>query len=319
MRSLRSYGLLTGLFFLATVFAGVDESAKPSEVTAASTTNLLSFSAKQVDWVFSGTVVSESDDHFYYFFQLRRDDLEFHAIAALIDAQTNNLVLYEDSKAHFDNPETSQWHVGRAFLRFNAINNSWVFGVTKQGQKGFNFKVDMLGQPEGAVVSRQQSLRAGIELLINRTGRLNGHLQMGDDSQEQFVTAPKAWFRQMWVSKPQDLSHPMTAVLCDFNDGGGFYSVNLQESDAIRGAVAGWRDKQGQSLPMSQFVTVKEDKDALWTILLSSPKMALTLKDLLSDVEGKHDLVAGMVKGTTPGFCTISLHDLGQQLPKQAS
>lgn len=317
MMRVRLYGLLLCLSFMTTVFADVNAPLKntaSAEESQLSEPNILSFSAKQTDWVFSGMVNNENGESYHYFFQLKRDNQTFHATAALIDAQTNALVIYEESKAHIEQPENSHWQVGRTFLRFNAINNSWIFGVKNKDKKGFNFKVDMMGQAANAS-SKQQDLRAGIEFLVNQTGRLNGHLQTGKDSKEQFVTAKNAWFRQMWASKPQDFSHPVTAILCEFNDGGGFYSVNLRESDALKGAVAGWRDGQGMPLPMSQFVTAKaEDKEGLWRIQIPSPKMTLTFNDLLHQIKN-NDLVAGIFKGQKSGFCAISLHDIGREDP----
>lgn len=313
MRHVKFYGfLLLGLFMTAAFPSDKTAVPRPGEAVESETpvANILSLSAKQADWVFSGAVTNESGERYNYYFELQRNDQQFQAQAILVDAQTGELVLHEQSDSLIDDPESSQWRVGKAFLRFNAINNSWIFGV-KGKDRGFNFKVDMLGL-SGTNYSRQQDIRNGIELLINQTGRLNGHLQTGENNQEQFVTAKKAWFRQVWVSKPQTLGHPMTAVLCEFNDGGGFYAVNLKEADALRGAVAGFRNEEGTAVPVSQFVTVKKDKSGLWVIHIPSPKLTLTLKDMLEQLNTRHQLVAGLVKGVKPGFCAISLQDIGQ-------
>lgn len=309
MRQIRFYGLLFCLSLMATAFATqVEKTTTPQKEIPHQT--IQPADAKQMDWVFSGVVSNESGEYYNYFFQLQRDEEQFHTVAALFDAQTNSLVFYDENNEKIDKPELSQWRVGRAFLRFNVINNSWIFGVKSKDKKGFNFKVDMLGLNENNS-SKQQDIRAGIELLVYQTGRLNGHLQTGADSSEQFVTARNAWFRQMWVSKPQENIHPLTAILCQFNDGAGFYAVNLKEVDTVRGSIAGWRDKRGMAVPMSQFVTVKESKEGQWMIRIPSPKMVLTFNDLLHAVEAKHNLVAGMVKGKLPGFCAVSLHDIG--------
>ncbi|KTC87223.1 hypothetical protein [Legionella brunensis] len=270
----------------------------------------LSLSALQADWVFSGTVTNESGERYSYYFQMHRKDTQFHAIAALIDGQTKNLLLFEESSATIEKPDVSNWHVGRAFLQFNPINNSWIFGVKTKEKKGFNFKADMLRNVQNTSIV--QDLRSGVELLINQTGRLNGHLQTGEGSIEQFVTAPKAWFRQVWVSKPQETFHPFTGVLCQFNDGSAFYALNLQETDALRGAIAGWRDAQGTPVLMSQFVTIKEAKEGIWSIQVASPKVQLLLQDALVKEGEKHQIIAGVTDDLKPGFCSISKDEIEQ-------
>ena len=266
------------------------------------------FDAPKADWVFSGPVVTESGEQYHYFFQMRRNKEQFFADALLVNAETNALIFYETSEASIKKQNGMQWQVGRIFLRFNAINNSWVFGVKKHDSKGFNFKIDMLGQADGTS-AKEQDLRSGLELLIGQTGNLNGHLQAGGEH-EEFVTAKKAWFRQMWVSKPQLSSHPFTAVLCDFNDGAGFYAVNLQGSDALRGSIAGWRDENGQALPMSQFVTAQKEKDGVWHIRVPSPSLTFSLKDSLHFAEDTTHLAAGEIVGKTSGFCVITQYEL---------
>lgn len=274
---------------------------------------VLSSSALQADWVFSGMVINESGERYNYYFQMQRDNTQFHAIATLIDGQNQKVLLFEEAVTTIDQPDVSNWQVGRAFLQFNPINNSWVFGVKTKAKKGFNFKVDMLKQAGNTPTI--QDLRSGIELLVNQTGRLNGHLQAGEDSKEQFVTAQKAWFRQIWVSKPQATLHPFVGILCQFNDGSGFYSVNLQEPDALRGAVAGWRNIEGNAVSMSQFVTLREEKEGLWHIGIASPKVRLSLQDALVK-NNNHQLIAGLTDGVMPGFCAISKDEIGQQQPK---
>ena len=228
----------------------------------------------------------------------------------MINAQTNTLVLFESSDAIIEESDGLQWQIGRIFLRFNRINNSWIFGVKPQhhDKQGYNFKIDMLGQPDGNI-AREQDLRSGLQLLIGQTGNLNGHVE--DGTQETFVTAPKAWFRQMWVSKPQQVPHPFTAILCDFNDGSGFYAVNLHEHDALRGAMAGWRNSSGVAEPMSQFVHSEKGKDGKWHIDVPFPKLGFTINDALVNSKGNEGLVAGTINGKMPGFCVITQHDVG--------
>ena len=274
----------------------------------APTPNHGAFEASQADWVFSGLVSNETGDQYHYYFQMRHDNDQFFADAVLVNAQTNTLILHETGEALIKNINDMQWDAGRIFLRFNTINNSWVFGVKNHNHTGFNFKIDMMSQ-SGSNVAKEQALSTGLEFMIGQTGSLNGHVLI--EGQEEFVTAKKAWLRQMWVSKPQQTTHPFTTVLCDFKDGAGFYSVNMQGNDVLRGALAGWRNEAGVALPMSQFVSAKKEKDGDWHIQVPFPKLALSLKDSLPKSDNEMHLAAGAIGGKTPGYCVITQNALG--------
>ncbi len=282
-----------------------------SALAAVSTEKPLGFlptDALHANWAFSGVVTSESGENYGYFFQMKRDGEQFHAMAALIDGQTKALVVLEESDAILHDISSYNWHVGRAFLRFNPINDSWIFGLQNHEKKGFNFKVDMLKQTENIPVT--QDLRQGVELLVSQTSHLNGHVQVGDARQEQFVTANNAWFRQVWLSDTQAKVYPFTGVLCRFNDGSGFYSVNMHESDALRGAVAGLRDEQGTPTLISQFINVKQENEkGPWHIRIASPSLHLVMTDFFQ----KNTVVAAgfVAKGTMPGFCMVSKDEIG--------
>lgn len=278
-------------------------------VEASAAQSVLSLYSLQASWTFSGNVTNENNERYSYFLQIQRNNAQFHAIATLLDATSKGVLIYEESNTLIDQPELDHWQVGNIFLRFNPVNNSWVFGVKAKDKKGFNFKVDTLGLTK-TQQPKQQNLRAGLELLISQTGQLNGHVQVDEKSTEQFVTAKKAWFRQIWVSKAQDDNHKLTSVLCEFNNGSALYSVNLPEEDAVRGTMAGWRDEQGKSLTMSQFLTIKEEKDNTWQLHISSPKTDLLIHNLIGNIDNSHQWIVGLTEGSLPGFCAINFDEI---------
>ena len=260
----------------------------------------------QANWVFSGMVTNENGEHYAYFFQMQRHENEFHAVAALFDAENKVLLSMDDAQALITDPEHYNWHVGQSFLRFNAINNSWIFGIKMPDKKGFNFKVDMLNQPNAEPAT--QNLREGVAFITSQTGQLNGHIQVGEASSEQFVTAKHAWFRQIWLTNPQSKLHQLSSVLCRFEDGSGFYSMKMPEPDATLGATAGWFDTQGASSAMSQFIRVNEAKDGVWHIRIASPAMHLVLSDSVK----QRAVVAGFVsEKDNHGFCMLSEDAVG--------
>jgi hypothetical protein len=261
---------------------------------------------KYSNWVFSGMVKNEAGDEFGYSFQLQRENTHFQASARVIDAQSNQILLFEESTATIKNPDKFKWEVGRAFLTFNPINESWVFGVKVKQQKGFNFKVDMLNQ-QGSMVSAQQ-LRPGVALMVNQTGRINGHLHLGKDRKETFVTANNTWYRQVWLTKHQSERYPFSSLLCRFNDGSGLYSINMKREDAYHGAIAALCDAKGVTSPMSQFVDIQEDQHHSLKVHIPTPIMDFEITDSLN----ASNILAGFIlKGAKHGFCVLSKDNLG--------
>jgi hypothetical protein len=270
------------------------------------------------NWVFSGNVTTENDEHYAYFFQMKRHDEVFHATVALFDAETKTRLLFDEETASIEHPEPYNWQVGHVFLRFNAINASWVFGFKTPDKKGFNFKVDMLNQSGQPLAT--QDLREGVEFLVSQTGQLNGHVQVNDEQvnpsekkqalKEEFVTAKNAWFRQIWLVKQDDKSHELSSVLCRFNDGSGFYAMNMLELDAMRASVAGAFDAHGDPSAISQFINVKQDTDGPWHIRVTSPNVHLILSNLIEE----NAVVAGFVsEENKQGFCMLSQDEMGEQ------
>src|SRR3990167_9272911 len=269
--------------------------------------------AKQADWFFYGIVTNEDGEHYNYVFQFQRDKHKFHTIAVLMSEQLNKPLLYEEGSAYIDDPDRMHWKIGATFLQFNAINNSWVFGVKTKDGKGFNFKVDMLrlSNSNDKFLAKHKDLYTGLKLLIGHTGRLNGHLKLDKDSPEEFVIANQSWLRQIWIDKMLHIhkfTQPVQAVLCDFNNGSGFYAVHVQESRALQGAVAGWLDRSCNNVPMSQFVTVNHQHDGIWRIHIPVPKSSFSLKDIA--VKKDSQLILGPIDGNNPGFCSISQYHL---------
>lgn len=281
--------LLSGSFVYAT-------DAPTPEKTKFSPVNAL-----QVMWVFSGIVTSETGENYGYFFQLKREDKHFHATVALMDEESKKVLFHEESDAVIDDLVPYDWHVGRAFLKFNAINDSWIFGVKSKGKLGFNFKVDMLKQFEKS--PNFHHLRQGVTMLVSQTSEVNGHIITGESHDEQFVRADDAWFRQIWQDDHDNQIHALTSVLCQFNNGSSFYSVNLHEPDAQSGAIAGWYNPQGVPQAMSQFIQVSHAKDDAWHIQSQSPRLDLVLSSAMQ----QNTVVAGFVDGTkNPGFCMLN-------------
>lgn len=277
--------------------------------------NLAVFSYPRANMTFSGTVQAEDGRRYHYFFSLSREHEDYQADSFLYDESAKTLLLDIHDHQVIKEPPRGAWYVGDSFLKFNRINGTWVFGVSGEGHKGFNFKVDTVGTIPGSD-AKVQLVRKGMSLRIGNTGRLNGHIYTaGGQNEEQFVTAKRTWFRKIWLNQHQTAKRyhhleTLQATLCDFDDGSGFYTMKLKAPDVFRGAIAGWRDRAGQYRSMSQFVSVQQ-AGTDWRIRVPGPQsVRLAFKNQLAqEPQDKTPIVFGSFALPKPGFCVISYFD----------
>lgn len=253
-------------------------------------------------WVFSGMVANENGERYGYFFQMHRQGMHFQVKTALIDGQTNQLKLFYEGSEMIERSAPLNWHVGRSFMRFNPINDRWIFGVKLDNDKGFNFKVDMLKQANN--MNEQLVLRPGVELQALQTSRLNGHIVSDEKGEEQFVTGNNAWFARIWFSQKQNTAHEVSTAFCRLSDDNGFYSANLKEADATSAAIAGWRDPLGNKVKMSQFISIKNQPNNQCLLNIGLPRLTLDVINTLKADKLTH-AVAGFSKDNK-GFCFVT-------------
>ena len=262
---------------------------------------------KHGHWVFSGAVTTETGESYEYFFQVKRQADQLQSIAYLIDAQSKAMIYTEEGTTQLtaESPADS-WTIGRTFLRYNAINSSWVFGLDKGNQVGFNFKVDMLNQGNHEPISQQ--FRQGVQVAIVQTGQVNGLIQFKEEGPTQFVTGKKAWFRQVVLTEAHAQMPEMQGLLCRFDDGSQLYAMKLLEADVVRDSLSGLYNAEGTAVAVSQFIHVEHLTPGPWKIRVPYPKLQFELTDPMQH----QSLVMGFMKDKNkPGFCVISQDGLG--------
>lgn len=255
-------------------------------------------------WTFSGMVTNENGDKYGYFFQMKRQGSDFHAKTALIDAKTNKLVLFYEGDERIPEPNSLDWRVGRSFIRYNPINDSWIFGLKLKDKKGFNFKVDMLKQ-DGSV-SETKTLKPGVEMQAVQSSRLNGHLQTSADEKEQFVTGNKSWFAKLWFSKDPKMAQEISTTLCRLSNEKGFYSANLKKANTT---IAGWRDTSGSAVKMSKYISIKPLGNNESMLKVGWPKINLKLYNTLNTPLS----IAGFSKENPSEFCFVTEQSFEQE------
>jgi hypothetical protein len=257
-----------------------------------------------MNWVFSGMVTNEQAERYGYYFELQRKGEKFRILSALVNMEKKSLVFVEENEANVQDVSGLNWQVGHSYLGFNPETHRLSFGVKNLAEQGFSFKIDTLAEPISA--THPQILRTGLALNVMQMGRVNGHIYLGKDHVDEFVTAKQTWFRQLTtqVHGQTEKNHNLTNVLCQFDDGSGFYAANMPTSDALRGFVAGWRDPAGKPVKMSQFVKITQDIPHEWNLSASFPAFHVRFSDLLDKQHPIGEIAAGIVVGDKSGFCT---------------
>jgi len=259
-------------------------------------------------WTFVGVASNEENERYYYYFQLIQQARMRTVQVLLVDAQNKNKQEYflkEEKSA----PETlSSLQAGRAFLRFNAINNSWIFGLKNKNGEGFNFRVELLKQSEEA--DNEKDIAKGVHLEVTNIRRMNGHVRWGKNKKEEFVTADQNWYRNIVVQDAKVFHSTIQGVFCFLNDGARFYSVKLPLEKAKSASEIRWWDPEGKSRRVSQFLQQKV-MDGKILLSLKVPAIRLTVEDLLWQPSPANILQAGFVSTAdkSSGFCFIDQMD----------
>lgn len=258
--------------------------------------------AMHANWVFSGTVANENGDRYEYFFQAKRKKNMVHATISLVDAQSKAVIFMETAEAQLADPHTDDWMIGDIFLRYNTINRSWIFGLKKPNQIGFNFKVDTMNQPEHT--PKIQKVRRGVMMSVVQTGEVNGHIQFEENAAAQFVSGKNAWFRQLVMNDKSSKKLPaLQGLLCRFNDGSGLYSMQMGTGLLKHNRYVGSYDAEGIAAAISKSIQVDHLASGQWRVKVPYPKLQFDLSDVLQN----QGVVLGFVDHKQKsGFCVIS-------------
>lgn len=257
---------------------------------------------KHAVWIFSGSVVAETGELYEYFVEIKRHDNQVQALMTLWDVQSKSVIFSEDSHMALT-AETAMddWRIGAMFIRYNVINHSWILGIDRGEQVGFNFKVDMLNQAHQPPLAQQW--RSGIHVTIAQTGLVNGAVLLKADTPTQFVTGKSAWFRQVVFSQVLAKMPELQGVVCHFDDGSQLYAIQLVEADAIRESLSGLYNMAGTAMAVSQFIRIDHGASGIWKIQIPYPKLQL---ELAEPVQYQSVVMGYMANKEKLGFCMIN-------------
>jgi hypothetical protein len=262
--------------------------------------------ATNANWIFSGSVSSENGEAYEYFFQAKRKQDLVQATVSLVDAQTKAVIFMQSADTHLTEADAASdhWVIGDIFLRYNTINRTWVFGLKKANQIGFNFKVDTLNQSEHP--PQIKKVRKGVLMTMIQTGQVNGHIQLKEEGSAQFVTGKNAWFREVIMHEASGKLPPMNGLLCHFNDGSGLYSMRVGDKQSKNRIYAGSYNEKGIAANVSKSIHIDHLNSGAWRVNIPYPKLQFDFNNVLDN----QPIVLGFIdQKQKSGFCVISTEE----------
>ena len=255
-----------------------------------------------------GTAVTEDDNTYGYYFQLRHKDDNYFVDASLIDLISNTVVIHEIAQATLTNHKQMQWKIGKAFLEYNFINNSWIFGVKLNSKHNFNFKIDMLNRTH---TTTDHPLSHNVFFIIEQTGRLNGHIKINNE--EKFISSDQAWYQQIWLNGNTTKTFILNSLECSYQNNNQFFSLALMdENHNILNTTTKWLNAYGERQPLSQFIKITQDKKlpSIWQVTIPYPQNTLLINNVFTDSAINKDLVLGKLMSHPGGFCVYNTLNL---------
>jgi predicted secreted hydrolase len=261
-------------------------------------------------WSFTGQVETADGKKYAYMYLLKRKHEMLHVFANIVDLTTQKeVLLYKDKgplQAISSSDELMQWKVGKAFMKYNVISDSWLFGLLDD-KNGFNFRLKgvrnyVLNGKEG-YVAQEKGTKNFEASYSAQSMNINGHLTL--DGKSSFVTGKNSWFEHRWgMTLSRHNATKYALVTCRFDDNTGlrlyewFGSKDLWPSRLKTGTYQNALDK---SVPVSSFSLAKSTKKNQWFISIPSLKINISAT---SDSIPEYDVI--QVKNNKTGYCFVT-------------
>ena len=217
-------------------------------------------------WYLSGLIESEQGGRFAYYFVVQRLNEQFSYFTQIINIDTKAVIYKRTETAQLSLATRLgiNFKIGDGFLRYNEINDSWLFGVDEK--HGFNLRVESL-QTESYKVNHLKH----IYFYTLQSKRVNGQLSLDDDKVE-FVTAKNAWLSHQWQDPGEENDITIERLLCRSVDNEGVMLLKAYSNGKVIYSQADLLDQRGESHPVSQFSVLSQTKPTQWKVKIFSPK-----------------------------------------------
>lgn len=262
-------------------------------------------------WVFTGEVESEEGNKYAYMYLLKRNNDTWAVFTNIVDLATQKEVLrYKDKSTKSEvsiSDELMQWKVGNAFMKYNVISDSWLFGLLDE-KNSFNFRLKgvrnyVLNGDNGYLV-REKSTQNFVASYSAQSMNINGHLTL--DGKSSFVTGKNSWFEHRWgmlLSRHKATKYAL--ITCRFNDNTGlmlyewFGSKDFWPSRLKTGTYQNALDKK---VLVSNFWLNKSTKTNQWFISIPALKINISAE---GDAIPEYDVIQ-VRKSNKEGYCFVS-------------
>lgn len=282
--------VLLGFFWLKTILAFADPILPAS--------NIFDISQQSKNaWTITGLLHNEQDDYYGFMFIIERNQQFYHAYAGIFNLNDQSIVWHHEEMRSIDEGQIPE-NIGRFFWHFSPVNNSLIIGCQDTDDKGqiLNLKIDLI---EPTIVSKQVALTPDLKIAQYWSGAINGHIHL---AQEQFVMSSSAWIQNIWQNSSDLGFHPFSQILCKFQDGSSMYAIQVPEKKALRAAIAGLYNANGERQIISQFINLQQSEAKEFELALNQNQNNLKLNTLF----GNHHyqaLLANMKEPEQTGFC----------------
>lgn len=256
-------------------------------------------------WTFSGIVFDESNERYGYSFLVLREGNLFKVVTQVVSMGTGKELFHYLAEKEIQNSDQQgvNLKIDNAFLRYNEVNDSWVFGVNQT--QGFNFRVEA-----NQKYRYQVEHVAGVSFYSLQGMRVNGQLSLSDKN--VFVVAKNAWLSHQWRDPLSNLYH-INRVYCRFGEDKGLLLEQINEGKQRLFDGATLLDASGKQDSVSQFVQLNKLQNSKWEIHVLSPKLDLIVEGVspldLKNPYGSLSLYAGIIQkapSVTGGFCILT-------------
>jgi predicted secreted hydrolase len=266
--------------------------------------------AERESWYISGLVDNDAGEQYGYYFAVLRESEVFYVFANVMNLKTGKIVFSEEQKADIKIGERLgiNLKIKDAFLRFNDINDSWVFGLDKP--LGFNLRLESLSYDAYSVSHLDR-----VSFYSLQSKRVNGQLTI--EGKNQFVTAKNAWLTHEWSDKLTQ-SLVIQRLMCRLFDGRGLMLMRGYKEKKVAFDLALLLEANGKSAPISQFSVVSQANPLLWEVSLLSPKMQFNIETAPPQKMSRRGETSSFYSGVVrskeqkiEGYCFISKDAVG--------
>lgn len=262
-------------------------------------------------WMFTGEVETEEGKKYAYMYLLKRHGNIWVVFTNIVDLEKQKEVLrYKEKKMKSvvsSSHELMQWKVGKAFMKYNAISDSWLFGLLDE-KNGFNFRLKgvrtyVLNGNDGYLMHEKKTQHFEASYSA-QSMNINGHLTL--DGKSNFVTGKNSWFEHRWgMLSSRHQTSKYALITCRFNDNTGlmlyewFGSKDFWPGRLKTGTYQNALDKK---VLVSNFWLTKSPKTNQWYISIPALKINISAK---GDSIPEYDVIQ-VKKSNKEGYCFVS-------------